>query len=69
MTSFLTRIRDDEEGRVSEIAVPVVPSMRLIIEVHGDGGMVHEIIGVEARASLLEDLAVHLGAGVVYVRQ
>lgn len=64
---LLTWIGRDNEARLPEIAVPPIPPVSLIVEIHGNGGMVHQIIRIEARATLLKNLAIHLRARVVDV--
>jgi hypothetical protein len=49
----LTWISHDNEARVPEIAIPVVPSLTLVIQIHSYGCMVYETIWREARATLL----------------
>lgn len=43
--------------------------MGSIVEVHGDCGVRHQVVGVEARATLLNHSTVHLRAGVVEIRR
>ncbi|RWW08003.1 hypothetical protein GW17_00028588 [Ensete ventricosum] len=65
----LTGVGRHDEGRVLEVAVPVVPAPGLVVEVHGDGGVGDEVVWVKAAAPPLKDAAVHLRAGVVQVRE
>jgi hypothetical protein len=57
------------ERRVVEVAVPGVPAIGGVVEVHGDGGAGHQVVRVVARPALLDDGAAHLGARVVEVQQ
>jgi len=57
------------ERRVVEVAVPGVPAVGGVVEVHGDGGAGHQVVRVVARPALLDHGAAHLGARVVEVQQ
>lgn len=63
----LTWIGGDDECGVVEEAVPWVPSSGLVVEIHGNGSMGHEVIWVEAWEAPLQHAAVHLRADVVDV--
>jgi len=47
----------------------VVSSLRLVIEIHGYGGMVHEIVRVRAGTAFLQNPAINLGAGIIEIGQ
>jgi len=66
---LLTWIGHDDEARLPEIAVPPIPPVGLIVEIHGNGRMVYQVIGIEAGAALLKNLAIHLRACEVDVCQ
>lgn len=57
------------ERRVVEVAVPWVPAIGGVVEVHGHGGARHQVVRVVARPALLDHGAAHLGARVVEVQR
>lgn len=63
----LTRIGHNDECRVLEAAVPAVPACSLVVEIHGDGRVRREGIGVKARTFIFQYTAVHLRACIVQV--
>lgn len=67
MKLILTWISDRGDGRVIEVAVPVVPPPGLIVEVHGHRGMGDQCVRVEAGLSPFSHAAVDLRTGVLDV--
>ena len=65
----ITWISDNNKARGPEITIPVVFPPRLVIEIHGYGSMVHEIVRVRAGASFLQNPAINLRAGIIEVGQ
>lgn len=65
----ITWISDNNDSRGPEITIPVVFSPGLVIEIHGYGSMVHEIVRVRAGASFLKNPAINLRTGIIEVGQ
>lgn len=64
---MLTGISYDNESRVLEIAVPIVSSISLVIQIHGDRSMVYEITGGVTWTSTRKNATIHMRTCVVYV--
>lgn len=56
-----------DDARVGEVAVPGVAAVGGVVEVHGDGGVREQVVGVVARPARLDHGAAYVGARVVDV--
>lgn len=65
---MLTGVGLHDEGGFLEVAVPGVPAVGGVVEVHGDGGVRDGVVGFVARAARLDHAAAHVAARVVDVR-
>lgn len=64
----LTWISDDNESRSSEITVPLILPFRMVIQTHGYGGMIDQIIRRKAGASFLHHPAIHMRTSEIDIR-
>lgn len=59
-SDLLTWVGEDEEARAAKMTVPGVASVGLVVEVHGDGGVVDERVRNVAWATLLQYPAIYV---------